>query len=253
MKKRALGFGEKTIFIVIVLVAVVASAGFWILQKRTREGQGVLHAVGTPLFDTSLLRQKFPNFLIYPRPKQLANFQLQDAAKQAIDIDFLKGKYTLLTFGFTACPDVCPTTLTELNVILKSFPETLEQPRVVFVAIDPERDLLNDMKGFVTTYNPKFEAISGEIPALTDFAANMGAVFEKQSLDPDADPKLAATLTENYTMMHTSSLYLLSPQAELVAVIRPKLNPNDGVSEFDWAGLKREIPQVLMMVKTTLK
>jgi protein SCO1 len=253
MKKRALGFGEKTIFIVIVLVAVVASAGFWLMQKRVREGQGVLQPIGTPLFDTQFLRQKFPNFLIYPRPKQIAEFRLQDTSGKPIGKDFLKGQYTLLTFGFTACPDVCPTTLSEVNVILKSFPESMQKPRVVFVAIDPERDLRNDLKGYVTTYNPNFEAMSGDISALTTFAANMGAVFEKQSLDPDADPKDAAGLTENYTMMHTSSLYLLSPEAELVAVIRPKLNVNDGVSEFDWPGLKNELPQVLTMIKTKLK
>lgn len=246
---RKAGFAEKSVFIVIVIVAMVAAFGLWYLQNHQKAGESRLVAIGAMQLDTQTLRKQFPNFLVYPNPKTVDNFSLRNDAGAVIDKSYFKGKYTILTFGFTRCPDVCPTTLMELNLLLKQFPQNQLPPQVVFVAVDPEVDLKSGVSKYVQFYNPNFQGISGEIPQLTAFAANLGALFEKAPLSADEDAQVQIARGD-YTMAHTPSLYVIGPSGDLLAVGRQTVRVEQGSTEFDWKALRSEIPAVLALLRS---
>ena len=103
--------------------------------------------------------------------------------------------------------------------------------QIVFVSIDPERDTPESLESYVKHYNSDFIAATGDIPALTAFATNLGAVFEKEANGLGA---------QDYTMAHTASIFLINPQGQLAAIARPLEQ-----SLFDWPQLRNDVPAFL--------
>ncbi len=143
-----------------------------------------------------------------PQPRALAAFQLTDATGTPFTSARLAGHPTLLYFGFTHCPDVCPTTLATLAQLRKAPP--LPQVQVVFVSIDPDRDSAELLKAYLAAFDPQFIGVRGPSAALAPLLRSLSAIAVRQNL-PGGD----------YTMDHSATLYLLDTHARLVAVFSP--------------------------------
>jgi protein SCO1/2 len=143
-----------------------------------------------------------------PQPRSLAQFHLQDLSGADFDLNSLRGEPTLLFFGFTNCPDVCPTTLATLTQVQRSAP--LPGTRVVFVTIDPERDSAANLQVYLGAFSKSFIGVRGDALALAPLLKSLGAIAVRQNL-PDG----------SYTMDHSATLYLLDTQGRLVAVFSP--------------------------------
>lgn len=146
---------------------------------------------------------------LLPAPRALEDFQLIDHNNQPLRAHYLHGRWTFAFFGYTSCPDICPTTLTVLNhvqKILAGQPAGGEMPQFLFVSVDPERDTPETLKGFVRYFNESFLAATGTIEQLTKLNQQLGMTFERAEGSGD-----------DYAVNHSTSILLFNPAGELVA------------------------------------
>ncbi len=143
-----------------------------------------------------------------PQPRSLTEFHLQDLSGREFTRDDLRGHPTLLFFGFTHCPDVCPTTLVTLAQLQRLAP--LPNCRVVFVSIDPDRDSAEALQVYLGAFSKEFIGLRGERQALAPLLNSLNAIAVRENLPGGG-----------YTMDHSATLYLLNDRAQLVAVFTP--------------------------------
>jgi len=149
-----------------------------------------------------------------PQPRALPEFHLQDLAGAEFNLDSLRGHPTLLFFGFTNCPDVCPTTLATLAQAERSSP--LPNAKVVFISIDPQRDSAENMSVYLGAFSKDFIGARGDEAQLAPLLKSLSAIAAQEKL-PDG----------GYTMDHSATLYLLDTQARLAAVFSPPFKTAD--------------------------
>ena len=126
-----------------------------------------------------------------------------------------RGKAVVLFFGFTRCPDVCPTTLADTAQALKSLGPLADRVQVLMVTVDPERDKPDVLKSYVTAFNPGFLGLYGDEDATRRAAKEFKVYFEKRNEGDD------------YTMDHSGQSYVLDPQGRLRLLVRPERIPSD--------------------------
>jgi len=154
-----------------------------------------------------------------PKAVNIEPFKLHNQDGAEIASQALKDKWTLLFFGYTFCPDVCPTTLAEMNqVAAKTKNENLQ---VVLLSVDPERDTVEQLKNYITYFNPKFQAWSGEPAQIESLARQMHVFFQKQPFG------------ESYLMDHSSQVVLLNPQGQYQGFFTSPLSTDDMVRFLD--------------------
>jgi protein SCO1/2 len=139
---------------------------------------------------------------LFPEPRPLPAVALTDQDGRALDAGFFAGHWTLVFFGFTQCPDVCPTTLATLartKAALEDLPPA-ERPRVLLVSVDPERDRPAILARYVRFFDPSFLAATGEPAAIATVAAGFGVPYAKVALSADA-----------YTVDHGSGVFVVGP------------------------------------------
>jgi protein SCO1/2 len=120
----------------------------------------------------------------------------------------LKGKAALVFFGYTFCPDVCPTTLSEFRALKQALGNQADQVEVVFVSVDPERDTPQRLAEYLTAFDPDFNGVHIEPDALAQILKAYGAVAEKRPYGDSTDPN-------SYSMDHTARAYLVDPEGHL--------------------------------------
>jgi len=151
--------------------------------------------------------------VLYGTPRTLKPFVLTDARAQPITAESLKGRWSVLFFGFSHCPDICPATLAQLAEAEKLLgPDA--SPRMIFVSVDPERDTPKKMGDYVRYFSPSILGVTGSKPELEALTQQLGVMYAKVPLEGD-----------NYTVDHSSSLFLLDPQTQLRGLIRPPFDP----------------------------
>lgn len=153
--------------------------------------------------------------IYFPKPEYITPFQLTDTNNHAFSDQNLLGHWSLVFFGFTYCPDVCPTTLAMLDSTLKSLKSShpdMTVPDIVFVSVDPARDNLTQLDKYVHFFNPEFKAVTGTETQLETLARQMGVIFDKVYMNPDDGDK------DNYLMEHSTSLTLINPEGGIQAI-----------------------------------
>jgi len=175
---------------VVAAAAAAAIAGFW-LAARLEPANPQL-ASGTWL----------------PQAKPIADFRLLDTAGRSFTRRELAAGPTLVFFGFTHCPDVCPTTLLKLAQLRKRSP--VPGLRLLFVSIDPQRDSAPLLATYLRAFDPQFEGLTGEPPAIAALAANFGVAVNRVEL-PGGD----------YTMDHSAVVFLVNDAARIAAIFTP--------------------------------
>ena len=123
-------------------------------------------------------------------------------------------KYLLVAFGFTSCPDVCPTTLYEFGEMLKKVKEPdVIQP--VFISIDPLRDNSKVLNQYTNYFSPRIIGLTGDMPTIEATAKRFNATFGYRHQGKKVTPP---DLPEGYTVYHSTMIYLLSPKREMIDV-----------------------------------
>ena len=165
-------------------------AGFWIARQLDREAPQL--ASGTWL----------------PQAKPLVDFQLTDTSGRTFTRRDLAGAPTLVFFGFTHCPDVCPTTLLKLAQVRRR--AAIAGLRVLFISVDPERDTPPLLGQYLHAFDPQFQGLTGDAKTIARLAANFGVAVNRVEL-PGGD----------YTMDHSAVVFVLDDAAHIVAVFTP--------------------------------
>lgn len=214
------------------------------LSLRTRMLAGFLLANGAILVTAATLmltRQEKPpqiqGVMVAPA-RALPEFSLLDHHGQAFHRDDLMGHWHLVAYGFTSCPDICPTTLSQLDRFTHLLGPGTETPKILFYSVDHRRDTVARLAAYVPYFNPDFTGLTH-----LDDPDNPHLPFEQElgitaRLEPDSDGT-------GYSVLHGVTLSLLSPEAELVAVFKPGQTAQ-GVRAFDPERLVADYRAVLL-------
>lgn len=184
------------IIALVVGVAIAILAGIWVSNMvisavETRDNQAAARVGG---------------------PFTLVN----ERGETVTEADF-RGRYMLIYFGFTFCPDVCPTELQVMTSAIETLGPRGERIQPVFITIDPERDTPEVMARYVSLFHPRLTGLTGS-PEQVAAAAKAWHVFYRRAEDPLS--------SEDYTMDHSSIVFLMGPNGEYLKLFAPGTGPD---------------------------
>jgi len=198
-------FNRTTVY--ILLVALAAALGLWAAQRFFAPQP----TLSWP--ETSAVR-------LFDPPRELPAFNLRQSDGTQLVPGELRGHWTLVSLGFTHCPDVCPMTLSQLAQAQKQWealPDAL-RPRVLFVSVDPERDTPEHTGEYAHAFHRDTIAATADIPALEAFARSLSMVFAKVPPE-DGEP------ADQYSVDHSAAIAILDPQGRMSGLVQPPLDP----------------------------
>tara|TARA_R110001599_G_scaffold353459_1_gene592557 strand:- start:267257 stop:267934 length:678 start_codon:yes stop_codon:yes gene_type:complete len=164
---------------------------------------GFVHRVSLPRVLTSTEMQ-INGLYVLETPRNFGEVNLVDHHGEAFTNERLKGKWTLIFFGFTYCPDVCPTTMSFLNELMGQLEGTeAEDTEVVMVSVDPARDTVEQLAGYVPYFNPQFTGVTGDFLDIHRFATALNTPFRK-----------VAGQGEDYQVDHSANVVLINPRGD---------------------------------------
>lgn len=140
---------------------------------------GFVHKISLPRVMTTS-EMKLNGLYLLDTPRDMGAFALVDHHGKPFDLERLKGRWSLVFFGFTFCPDICPTTMAFLNDFMASLEGTEAQDtQVVMVSVDPARDTVEKLASYVPYFNPEFIGVTGEFLDIHRFATALNTPFRK--------------------------------------------------------------------------
>lgn len=189
--------------ITAAVVAIVAIAGGVLLARAMLGGSG---AEQLALAKATLLTP----------PRALPEFTLTDHTGAAFDQSRLKNRWSLLFFGFTHCPDVCPTTLGMLAQTEKTLADLpIEQrPQIVLVSVDPQRDTPEQLASYVRFFSPSFTGVTGTQTEIDKFTRELGVPVAISAL-PNGE----------YSVDHSAAIFLIDPNGAMRALFSTPHSP----------------------------
>ena len=157
---------------------------------------------------------------VFDPPRAAPDFILRGSNGADVQLSHFQGKVIVLGFGFTSCPNVCPTTLATLAAARRALAADAADVQVVYVTVDPQRDSPAQMKKYLATFDPTFVGGSGTEDALAKVRASYGIQAEKKQYGND------------YTYGHSSYTYLIDRKGVLRALMPYGHSPNDYVHDL---------------------
>ena len=148
-------------------------------------------------------------------------FQLTDQSGQTVTEKSLQGRPTLIFFGFTHCPDVCPTALFEISELLHAMGNDADRVNAYFVSVDPERDSKEAIKDYLSSFDPHLKGLTGDPEAIAKVLSAYRVYAKKVPLK-DGD----------YTMDHTALTYLMDRDGKFVAPFNLSRKPEEAVADL---------------------
>lgn len=148
--------------------------------------------------------------LYYQQPRELKAFELTHHNDQPFTKKQLKGQWSLVFFGYTSCPDVCPTTLQNLGFIYEDLQGIAKNSQILLVSVDPKRDSLDKLSQYIAYFNTEFIALRAEHDVLFPFARNLGLMY---AINGEGD---------DYLVDHSASLVLINPDGNIAAIFKPE-------------------------------
>ena len=187
------------------LVVMLVAVSLYVNKMTTK-----VHLSSEQLKDMGL-------YLIEP-PRNLGSFNLMDSGgKEFLPKDF-EGKWNMLFFGFTFCPDICPITMSMLSRIEKGLDiENQEKVRIFLVTVDPDRDSPDQLKVYLENFSENFIGLTGGLDQIYNFATRVNAPFSPISNSKDP----------HYTVDHTGSIILINPEGNYAGFFRAPHNQDD--------------------------
>lgn len=203
---------QKTVLILVAVIAAVIGLTFSKVLNSPRQA------------DPAQLLEA--GIVLLPQARPLPPVSLTDQDGQAVALQSLTGKWSLVFFGYTFCPDICPTTLAQLRQLEGLLPPaTRERLQVVMVSVDPQRDTPAQLKQYLAFFDPAYRGLTGELAEIQQLSGALGIPF----IPGD-------TGRENYTVDHSGNLALLGPDGTQRGFVRAPL---------DVARLAERLPQLL--------
>lgn len=138
------------------------------------------------------------------------DFRLTDQNGKPRTLADFRGKVTTVFFGFTRCPDVCPTTLAEMKAVMQALGPDASRVQVLFVTVDPERDTPALLGAYVSAFDPSFLGLYGDARSTAEVAKDFKVFYQKV---PGSRP-------DNYTVDHTAGTYVFDPEGRLRLFMR---------------------------------
>ncbi len=148
-------------------------------------------------------------------------FQLTDQSGQTVTDKEMQGRPTLIFFGFTHCPDVCPTSLFEISEVLRAMGPDADRVNAYFISVDPERDTAAAMKDYLSSFDSHLKGLTGPPEDLAKVISEYRVYAKKVPLK-DGD----------YTMDHTALIYLMDREGKFVAPFNLKRTPEEAAADL---------------------
>ena len=199
--------GFKRILIAIIVAALAMAAGIWAARAVLEHNsvQDELDATRSP------------------EAREIASFSLIDHNSAVFDNSVLKDRWSFIFFGYTHCPDVCPTTLSILNSVAQKLGDLDEDIRFVFLSVDPERDTPEQLAQFVSYFNADFIGVTGTPEGIEQITRQLGVLHIR------AQPEEGAS---GYLVDHSASVFLFDPDGRYHAVFSPPLSADAIAGDF---------------------
>jgi protein SCO1/2 len=172
-----------------------------------------VHRIGEPRI-MSVAETRANGLFLFDTPRALGEFSLVDHHAEPFTHSALVGHWTLVFFGFTHCPDICPTTMAELAELKAQLADTeARDARVAMVSIDPARDTPQQLAEYVPYFHSEFLGVTGEFADILSFAQRLNAPFRKVS-EPEGV----------YQMEHSANVMLINPRGDYHGFFRAPLD-----------------------------
>lgn len=182
----------------ILTAALAAAFGLWF-------GARVLAPPAPPQLDAAVL---------YPVPRPLPDFQLVRSDGKALTLADWKGRWTVVFFGYTSCPDVCPTTLATFKQAWGLLDDAArERVRFEFVSVDPERDTPEQLARYIGFFSPDFGAATGSDTELTRLTRALGLVYLRE-----------AAKDGQYAVDHSAASVIIDPAGRQIGLVKPPVD-----------------------------
>lgn len=192
---------QKTVFVLIAVVALIL--GLAVNKVLNSRGDGTDKAA---LLDAGIV--------LLPQSRTLPALSLSNQDGEPVAVDQLKGQWSLLFFGYTFCPDICPATLAQVRQLKGQLSaEDQARLRVVLVTVDPNRDSPEQLKKYLAYFDPAFLGLTGEATDIQKLANGVSIPFIP-----------ADTSKENYTVDHSGNLVIIGPDGTQRGFIRSPVN-----------------------------
>lgn len=148
--------------------------------------------------------------VVFDKPRIIPPFELLDQKGAPFTLERLQGKWSLVFFGFTTCPDICPTTLATLSQWYKTLDKDVKaQTQVIMVSVDPARDTPEKLAAYMQHFDKDFIGVTGEFLAIKTLTDQLNVAFNKVTLETD------------YTVDHSAHLVLLNPYGHYHGIFKP--------------------------------
>ncbi|MGL4250816.1 MAG: SCO family protein [Aeromonas sp.] len=171
----------------------------------------------------------------YPTGRDINDFAFTDADNQPFTPANLKGRWTFMFVGYTFCPDICPTTLTDMRSVYDQLKLMAPNSQVVFISADPQRDDIARLKTYIAFFNPEFKAATASHDKLFPFVRNLGLIYS-----------IANEGEKDYLIDHSASIVLINPQGKLQGIFRPQVAPGQ-VPRVEMASLVTDFARMLTL------
>lgn len=169
-------------------------------------------ATGFLMFQKSFNLAQPEHSLFYQTPRTIKPFAMVDHQGEVFANDQFQGKWSWVFFGYTSCPDVCPTTLQELNFVYDDLKAISNNVQVLLVSVDPQRDTVEKLSQYIAYFNDEFKALTADHSTLFPFARNMGLMYAISDEKRD----------DNYLVDHSASIVLVNPNGQIAAIFKPE-------------------------------
>lgn len=181
-----------------IRLTIVAVVAFMLIVVA-----GFIHRIGQPRLMSDGELQANGLYLMDP-PREVGEFALIDHRGEPFTGDSLEGRWTLIFFGFTNCPDVCPTTMAFLDGFVAELEGTeAAETSVVMISVDPARDTVEQLASYVPYFNPEFTGVTGEFLDLFRVATNLNTPFRR-----------VPGQGEDYQVDHSANVVLINPRGD---------------------------------------
>ena len=159
----------------------------------------------------------------FPVAREIQPFELVDHNHAVFNNAALQQRWSFVFFGYTYCPDVCPTTLSVLNSIAQRLQDVDEDIRFVMVTVDPQRDTPERLAEYVTYFNGDFLGVTGSDQELEQLTRQLGILYNRVESENGS---------ENYLVDHTAAVFLFDPAGRYHAVFTPPLSAENIAGDF---------------------
>lgn len=187
---------------------------------------GLVHKLTQPRILTPFEMHEYGAMLL-DKPRQFSDFELVSHQGAPFTRESLEGKWTLIFFGFTHCPDICPTTLATLDRLVKVLDDKEKASiQVVMLSVDPERDTPEKLAAYVPYFNPDFVGVTGNPYQILNLATQLNVIYTKVPISAD-----------DYTVDHSGNVVIINPRGDYHGFFRPPFE--EGAMRVAWRSLVR--------------